>query len=75
MYRFAGFVLVGVGALCIAWFIVVAGGFALVALKGFMGTAGREAGGGLAVSVLALLTGSAFGVLMIRFGGKLIAAK
>jgi len=71
MRRLFGFFLIVIGAICIAWFLIVAGSFTIVALKGFVGTSGREAGGELAVSALALLAGSAIGIFIIRLGGKL----
>ena len=72
MSRLMGHLLQASGCLCIAWGVLVWGSFSLVALKGFIGTGGNEAGGELLTFVLAMLVFAAAGLGLMKFGNRLL---
>lgn len=72
MQRLIGKILIVLGWVCTVWFGLVGGSFSFVYLTGFVGTAGREAGGELVFALFITLVGVAVGLALVRVGSWLV---
>lgn len=75
MRRLVGIVLMLAGWGGAAWVGVVGLAFSGVFLQGFIGTGGREAGAELAGSLLMTVVGVVLGLLVGRFGLRLLRGR
>lgn len=56
---------------CVGWFGFVGGGFLVIYLMGFVGTGGREAGGGVVFFLAVTVVGVVIGLLTVKLGTSL----